>query len=285
MSRIKYYINGINLSYDVLPYLYVPLVLLAVIGVSAWVVWGNEALLWIILILATYVILLTQFHLYGTLRKDLENHQKKVQAYFSLFSMLQPRDSLPYMTEWAATPELALALLGEIRHTQPDSIVEIGSGISTIISSYGLQKNGQGKVFSLDHDQVYAQKTREQLKRHGVEVYAEVVDAPLVTRQINGSSWQWYDINSDVIPDKIDLLLVDGPPVKTDAMARYPALPLLHERLSEHAAIILHDAHRPSEKQTLQKWQQQFPEFSCETVDSEKGIALLRRQAATGIKA
>lgn len=276
-SRIKRFFGNINLSYDDLPYLYFPLLAAIILVLIAWYIWGQNALLWGILILPTYLILATQFHLYRSTRRDLENHQNKIQAFFSLYSMLDFKRSLPYMSGWAATPELAIAVLDEIKEYKPDHILELGSGISTIIASYGLRQNGKGTITSLDHDEAYAEKTRRQIRKHNLEDFAHIHYTPLVPHSINNNKWDWYDINNATLPRQIDMLLVDGPPVKTNAKARYPAMPMLAERLNDHAVVILHDAHRPSEHSILEKWKDEFFEFDVEIINTEKGIAILRR--------
>lgn len=276
-NRFKNFFENLNITYEDVPYLYIPLAAASILVFAAWFFWGEIALLWGIFVLTTYLILYAQFHLYRSTRKDLEDHQKKIQAYFSIYSMLDFKSNLPFMTGWAATPELALITLEEIKNRAPENILEMGSGISTIIASYGLKQNNKGTILSLDHDKKYAEKTTKQLRQHEVEDVAQVKYCPLVSYQIDGSIWQWYDLSSISLPDKIDMLLIDGPPVETNKMARYPALPLLTDHLSEQCTIVIHDAHRPSEREILEKWQKSFPEFNCDIENSEKGIAILRR--------
>jgi predicted O-methyltransferase YrrM len=276
-NSISQFFKNINITYDDLPYLYIPLFTVIGLIFLGWLIWGQSAVWWGILIFSTYLILATQFHLYRSGQKDLVNHQKKIQAYFSLYSMLDASHSFPYMTGWAATPELALITLEELKKHKPLQIVELGSGVSTVIASHGLQQNGKGSILSLDHDQEYAEKTREQLTKHGVEDFAQVIYSPLVPHQIEGITWHWYDLDAISLPEEIDMLLIDGPPVKTNKNARFPALPLLVDKLSEHAIIIMHDAYRHSERDILSKWQKMYPEFNCEIQDTEKGIAILRR--------
>lgn len=277
MNRVSRFFENIELTYDDLPYLYLPLLAVTALTLAGWFIWGQAAVLWGILILTTYIILVTQFHLYRSTQKDLENNQRKIQAYLSLYSQIDFNGSLPYMTGWAATPELALLVHEEIKKNQPKQVLELGSGISTIVASYSLQQNGEGSIMSLDHDEAYASKTRADLKKHCTENFADVRYAPLESYELNGSSWDWYNLDSQPIPNQIDLLLVDGPPVKTNAQARYPALPLLADKLSDKAVVIIHDANRHSEQKILDKWKSQFPEFSIERHRTEKGIAVLRK--------
>lgn len=276
-SNIKAFFGNINITYDDLPYIYIPLLVATVLILAAWFIWEESAVIWGIFVLTTYLILSTQFHIYRSTKKDLENNQKKIQAYFSLYSMIDFNEPLPYMTGWSATPELALTILQEIRDKKPNLILELGSGISTIISAYGLQKNGKGSIISLDHDSIYAQKTRDQLKNHNIHSLAKVKNCPLVPYEIENATWSWYDLKDLTPTGGIDMLLVDGPPVKTNKNARFPALPLLVDKLNDHATIIVHDAYRASEREILSKWQKMFPEFNCEIKNTEKGIAILRR--------
>lgn len=277
-NSFQRFFDNINITYADLPYLYIPLLVAILLVIAGWVVWREDAVLWGIFILSTYLILATQFHLYRSTQKDLENHQKKIQAYFSLFSALDLKKSLPYMTGWAATPELALFLFEEIQKYKPKYILELGSGISTIVASYALKQNGYGAIIALDHDETFANKTRSHLKRHDVENFAKVNYCPLVSHQLDGTTWQWYDLEAVELPEKIDMLLVDGPPVKTDKNARYPALPLLIDRLSDRAIVLMHDAFRASEMKILEQWKEQFPGFQYEVSNTEKGIAILRRE-------
>lgn len=276
-NKIKFFFDSINIKHKDLPLLYIPLLIATLLVLIGWFLWGESAVLWGIFVLTTFLILSAQFHIYRSTRKALESHQEKIQSYFSLFSSLDFNNRLPFMTGWAATPELALVISDEIQKNKPDQIVEIGSGVSTIVAAYTLKQNGNGSILSLDHDEKYASKTRNQLQQHGLDELGEVKYAPLVSYELDNSEWQWYDISSVSLPEKVDMLLVDGPPVKTNKNARYPALPLLADRLNNQCVIIVHDAHRPSESKILEKWQQNFTDFSCEIINTEKGIAVLRR--------
>jgi hypothetical protein len=59
--------------------------------------------------------------------------------------------------------------------------------------------------------------------------------------------------------DPIDLLLVDGPPAYAagHALARYPALPVLGDRLASGATVVLDDAERPGEQEVLRRWERE----------------------------
>ena len=106
---------------------------------------------------------------------------------------------------------------------------------------------------------------------------AQVLYSPLEPTQVGNKTYSWYNIDKLTTKDTIDLLIVDGPPVKTNQLARYPALPLLFSKLSKECIIILDDAARPSEQQAVSQWLREFPGFKQEYISSKKGLCILRR--------
>jgi hypothetical protein len=106
-----------------------------------------------------------------------------------------------------------------------------------------------GHVYALDHDQRFAQLTRDNIARHHLRDHATILDAPLQTHSINDQNWQWYDDTALPRGIAIDILVVDGPPQHAiqDDLIRYPALPRLFHHLAPHATIIVDDADREAE--------------------------------------
>ena len=64
----------------------------------------------------------------------------------------------------------------------------------------------------------------------------------------------WYSTSSLEDVKDIDVLLVDGPPGSTGAMARFPAYPLLREKLASSALILVDDVHRDDERSAVDMW-------------------------------
>lgn len=185
------------------------------------------------------------------------------------------------MSGWACTPELAALVVGQILERKPRQVVEIGSGASTVVTAYALERNGQGRVISLDHDPLYAAQTRANLAQHGHGDRATVLDAPLVPHRIGDEQWQWYDLRELVLDGPIDLLVLDGPALATQPLARYPALPLLLPHLADDAVVILDDAARSSERAVVERWLRENPgAFEHAYHPALKGISVLRRRPA-----
>jgi len=207
-----------------------------------------------------------------------ENIYQQLEALISITSILPLRHPLPPMRGWAISPDFGVLLVAEILKKEPRVVLELGSGVSTLLIAYCLENIGHGRVVSFDHDLNYCEKSRDKIGDHKLGNIAEVVHAPLDEMQLNQGSWDWYD-TARIDPDiKIDLLVIDGPPGQIQDISRYPALPLLHEYLSDDIVILLDDAARTDEKTIVEMWIREFPEFEHEYIPAEKGAAVLRRR-------
>jgi predicted O-methyltransferase YrrM len=147
-----------------------------------------------------------------------------------------------------------------------------------VILAYACRAVGAGRVVSLEHDARFAAATRKMLEERGLSKWAEVRDAPLSEVGVGDSTWRWYDPAS--LPDgPFDLVLVDGPPGGTGPEARYPAVPMLFDRLADDALVVLDDARRADERAIGERWAAEFDGFSLEWLPHDHGTLLLRRGA------
>jgi predicted O-methyltransferase YrrM len=197
----------------------------------------------------------------------------QLQAADSLNRLLQLNSPLPTMRGWAGSPDFLLHVVQTVRGRKPAAVMECSSGVSTLVVARSLQQNGSGHVWSLEHDPVYAAKTRVLLAQHGLSDWATVLEAPL---QGHTDGSRWYGdavIPADLPP--IDLLLVDGPPQSSAPMARAPAFGRLRGRLAPGAQIFVDDASRPDETAMVQAWQTQEPLLTVEQWTAEKGLAVV----------
>jgi predicted O-methyltransferase YrrM len=209
---------------------------------------------------------------------ELKQTFRQVEAIQNLNAMLPTSDVLPATRGWAASPDLLLVLVDQLIARRPSLIVECGSGASTLWLALALRRFGiDGRIVALDHDPVFAAKTRDFLARHGVSGVAEVRDAPLEDLSLAGGTYLWYARRAWKDLSGIDLLFVDGPPAATGAKARYPALPLLREALNPAATVVLDDLVVPDMQETLRLWLDAYPEFGSAILPLEKQAALLRQ--------
>lgn len=147
---------------------------------------------------------------------------------------------------WALDEHGARTLCGHLADRMPRTVVEAGSGSSTVLLAEYARLTG-ATVTSLEHQLRFLEATTELIAEHGLADYVDVRHAPL--RQTPTGPWYTTDL-----PAGIDFALVDGPPEATGGRAA--ALPCLLPYLSGNATLLLDDAHRPGEKDALAQWEQ-----------------------------
>ncbi|MEN9518879.1 MAG: hypothetical protein RLZZ381_1467 [Cyanobacteriota bacterium] len=211
------------------------------------------------------------------LKRVNEVSVEQIESLFSIFSTLKPQLPLPTTRGWAASPDLLKEIISLTHRHKPQLVVEASSGISTLIIAYCLQRLGTGKLISLEHESKFAQATQSNLSLHGLDDVATVIYAPLVEVEINGAKWLWYDLTKIEIPEAIDLLIVDGPPGTTQKLARYPALPMLHAKLSKEAIVLLDDGSRADEAKIVEQWMEELKMSHSEYLSLEKGAYLIHK--------
>jgi hypothetical protein len=178
----------------------------------------------------------------------------------------------PYLPWGSGAMRLSglVAVCNDIVLNDRRRIVEFGSGISTVLFARLLAQlsadGGDRRLASVEHDARWRRWVLGQLAREAVGDHISVVDAPLRPRPADGS-WSWYDeaavdagIDAALGGDRVDLLMVDGPPAFSDglSLARQRALPVLRERLAPDATVILDDVERVGEQEVLRRWEDEF---------------------------
>lgn len=206
---------------------------------------------------------------------------RQAEALVSIAQALQPSYSLPQLGGWALSADLSAFLVRYVLEERPRFVLELGSGSSTVLLAMALERNGSGRLISLEHDASFAASTLSELDIRGLSHLVDLIHAPLGEVDVNGEKYEWYTLSStSVLPDELDLILVDGPP-STDDLNRFPALPVLAGRLKPGGLLVLDDARRADESLTVARWSESFPDYSVTIRDDhEKGTALFVKLAA-----
>jgi len=208
------------------------------------------------------------------IRLEAKHLFSQLQAYAMLDKRISLGRSLPPMRGWAASPDILLAIAEYALDEKPMTCMECSSGISTVVLARCMQLNGKGHVYSLEHAPFYAQRTRNLLRQHGLEAWATIVDAPLVDIEpLPGHRWYSLQNLPELAP--VDLLVIDGPPHDTCAVARYPALGLLQNKMGQRFTVFLDDADRSDEQVAVKRWLAEVPGLTSERIDCEKGCVRL----------
>jgi len=219
---------------------------------------------------------------FNTQKNKLDYLERELAEVHGLSQLTRFNDPfpLPFGGGWALTADTASIVAREIILARPGLVLELGSGVSTILTAKLLKEQGYGKIISLDHDPKWAEKSRHWLKAADLDDIAIVYDAPLTEYELDGKSYYWYklpDVFSDF--DKFDILTVDGPPMRSnfDGMARYPAIPILFDHLSDRATIFVDDAKRDAEKSMVKAWLNRHPDLKSEFHNTADGLVILHR--------
>lgn len=209
-------------------------------------------------------------------KQHLADRAALVEAYLQLQRLVDLPAPMPRAGTWAASEDLLLWLVGRVLRTRPHLIVDLGSGQSSVWMAAALRQTGApGRVVAIDHDSSYAEQTRQLAEQQGLSRWLEVRDAPLVSVTIADRTSDWYEPGVFEDLHGIDLLCVDGPPGAGAPQARWPALPILRDRLAPGAVVILDDLIRRDEQEIIAEWSQRFPSMTVETLGFEKGAAIL----------
>lgn len=163
-------------------------------------------------------------------------------------------DPTPLMGGWALSPRALLQAIDVVQETNASLVLECGSGTSTIFLAEVIQLAGNGRLVALEHLEEYATQTALAIKNHGLDTVAEVRFAPLETYEIDGEAYEWYAASSVQDLEGIEVLLVDGPPGSTGPRARYPAYPVLRDKLASRAQVLVDDLRRSDEASIVDVW-------------------------------
>jgi len=210
-------------------------------------------------------------------KTKVDNLYNQVDSLFSVYGVLDNiRYPMPLMRGWGISPDFANVLISKILQNKPENILDLGSGVSSIIMGYCQEKFGKGKVVAIDHEVLYAETTKLNIINHKLQKTVEVIHAPLKEYIISGKKWLWYDLDKINLTNYIDFLVIDGPPGGLQALSRYPAIPLLFDYLSSKATIILDDGNREDETEIVQMWENEFEDLSYVRCESEKGAYIIK---------
>jgi predicted O-methyltransferase YrrM len=168
-----------------------------------------------------------------------------------------------------------VAILNEIAFADRKRIVELGSGISSIVIGRLLAQRG-GKLTAVEHDPDWAQLVRSQVERERLDGVVEVIGSSLEPHPASWSGAPWYSRESvALLPGGISLLLIDGPPGYGEGMShsRYPALQALADRVERGGLVILDDADRESEREIVAKWSEEMTGWTFR-IDGATGLAV-----------
>lgn len=169
-----------------------------------------------------------------------------------------PADALPNLGSWKADTFFLHRIVDRIEAVRPETVVELGCGATSLVTAKALALHGGGQLTSLDSHADFVAATRDWLSGHGLD--ADIRYAPLGPPP---GDWPglWYQPGS--LPDRIDLLLVDGPHWTLHPFVR-GAAECLFDRIPPGGMVMVDDAARPGERVVARRWRERWPAFRWE---------------------
>jgi predicted O-methyltransferase YrrM len=212
---------------------------------------------------------------FATLARDIRNAEDAAL----IAPLLAPEHPSP--GTWAVEPDFLRLLASEL-NKDPASVVELGSGVSTLLIATIRSQRGGRPAVSVDHDRAFAERTRSVLRRANLQEHVRIQVAALQTIALGGRELTWYDRDEleRALPSEIDLLVVDGPPSRSQ-WSRWPAVEVLAPRLTRRCVILLDDGRRSDETQTAMRWARDHPNLALFWQDTVKGTWRLEGGAET----
>jgi predicted O-methyltransferase YrrM len=211
-----------------------------------------------------------------SVKSAVRQERRQLESWQTLEHYLKPPSMLPGPGKFAIEPDLAACLTRLIIETEARMVMELGSGLSTVLMGLALQHTNDAEVVALEHDARFKEKTERLLREFKVDATARIELCKMCDVMVQNDIYRWYDttVLSDVSP--IDLLLVDGPPGFENAMARYPAIPVLLQHMRPGGIIVVDDYKRDGEKACVSQW---LARYDVDLVDEPPhlhGTAVLR---------
>lgn len=187
------------------------------------------------------------------------------------------RSPPPPSEEWAASSDLLAELFRCVLELKPRTVVELGSGLSTLVIASAMHRNGAGRLISIEDQPVHAAATRANLLANGLGHLAEVRVVRVLDQVLHGQRRPWYDVDALMDLREIDIVFVDGPGVAGSDDVRFPSMPVFWDRLRVGGLLVMDDAAREGERAMARRWQAQFDDADFEFKALRKGALFVRK--------
>lgn len=152
---------------------------------------------------------------------------------------------------WSAHPQYLARCITSVLERPGCRVLECGSGLSTLVMGAAVERVGGG-IWSLEHTPAWRDRVQGAAASLGLTAVT-VLDAPLR----DWGAFDWYTPPPALPARGFDLVVCDGPPADTRG-GRYGALPVMRERLAPGCLVLLDDAARDGERETLARWTREF---------------------------
>ncbi len=193
----------------------------------------------------------------------------------------------PSFGGWSVESDLC-QFVGKFCETyRPAKVLEIGTGLSTLILADEVSKQHVREVFSIDHIKSFQDQTKATLKKRSQSHLVHFHHFPLGLTYEGGKLFYFYKVPNNFLIKNgpFDLVLVDGPP--GFYKSREAVLYKIYPYLSRQALIVLDDAKRNLEQTCLENWKWYFGDAIQDILQFDhfkKGMACVKVNFSTSLR-
>lgn len=215
-------------------------------------------------------------------RAEIRANRGEIEETRAMVALQEPRFGTPLpWSNWALPPRGLMDALKTVQEFDAPTIVDCGSGVSTVHFARAVKEIGRGQVIALEQDAAWAAYIEKILERNGLAQHARIVVAPLQDATFCGRATRWYAVPADLLPAgaEVDVIVADGPTGQDGSLTRIGALPFFWERLSDRGAVYLDDTRRPEEQEICRLWREHFAVAET-SIGAEHGMSKFTRRRA-----
>jgi predicted O-methyltransferase YrrM len=165
--------------------------------------------------------------------------------------------------EWTIAAETIEWLTTFLERERPRTVLEFGSGVSTLclcLLLNRIHRDGDFRLLSLEQEPEVAQRTQARLSSVPGSASCRVVVAPLLPEVVRGQTTATYGALGSIADHftwlgKADFIFIDGP--AAEGPARYGTLSKLPPHVASGAAFAMDDSLREEELIAGTLWQEE----------------------------
>ena len=210
-------------------------------------------------------------------RSDLDNLRRQMACVAELQSGIPGPVPFGKLGGWAISADALAIVARDIRKRRSPTVVEFGSGASTIVLAALLQAMGEGRLITIEHDFDYLKLVDRDLFTYGLKSFVDLRHLPMVSFSAAPPFAACHSYDLCQLDAEFDVALVDGPiTAKFGAATRLAPLEWCVSRLNPGGSIYLDDAERAEECQVVVALRALHPEIEVEFMDAEKGLVRVK---------
>lgn len=177
---------------------------------------------------------------------------------------------------WSVGEETFGEIVQQLRAIRATTIVEFGSGLSSIRLALEFP---EARIVSIESNRQWYEKVTGMRAEYRVETNLAVQHRFLRWQRYGLSVFRSYGRGE--LPEQVDAVIIDGPPTWT-RRGREACLYQVVRRLRTGGRVLLDDYGRNREKKIVRNWTWSFPGvFAINTIETGHGLCVMEKLVET----